>query len=146
MIDTINEISTREDERNEFVKMCEKYSKEHVERINKCLSLKRNKVSNSRMSEDLKKMFNNELFSDVTFKVENEMIHAHKVTNNNIINNKSQNQSFTMRDCDQSFDCVFEDTSHFLFLFDCLGCDLFTIRIFSCTLSWRNASINLTTN
>jgi hypothetical protein len=23
---------------------------------------------------------------------------------------------------------------------------LFTIRIFSCTLSWRNASINLTTN
>jgi hypothetical protein len=99
MIDTINEIST-EDERNEFVKMCEKYSKEHVERINKCLSLKRNKVSNSRMSEDLKKMFNNELFSDVTFKVENEMIHAHKVINYN----KSQNQSFSMRNCDQSFD------------------------------------------
>jgi hypothetical protein len=67
--------------------MCEKYSKEHVERINKCLSLKRNKVSNSRMSEDLK-MFNNELFSDVTFKVENEMIHAHKVIN---INNTTTN-------------------------------------------------------
>jgi hypothetical protein len=31
VIDTINEISTKEDERNEFVKMCEKYSKEHVE-------------------------------------------------------------------------------------------------------------------
>lgn len=105
MIDTINEISTKEDERNEFVKMCEKYSKEHVERINKCLLLKRNIVSNSRMSEDLKKMFNNELFSDVTFKVENEMIHAHKVINNNN-NNKSQNQSLTMRNCDQSFDCV----------------------------------------
>jgi hypothetical protein len=111
VIDTINEISTKEDERNEFVKMCEKYSKEHVERINKCLSLKRNKISNSRMREDLK-MFNNELFSDVTIKVENEMIHAHKVINNN---NKSQNQSLTMRNCDQSFDCVFEDTSHFLF-------------------------------
>jgi hypothetical protein len=82
VIDTINEISKKEDERNEFVKMCEKYSKEHVERINKCLSLKRNKVPNSRMNEDLK-MFNNELFSDVTFKVENEMIHAHKVINNN---------------------------------------------------------------
>jgi lysyl-tRNA synthetase class II len=114
MIDTINEISTKENERNEFVKMCEKYSKEHVERINKCLSLKRNIVSNSRMSEDLKKMFNNELFSDVTFKVENEMIHAHKVINNNNNNNKSQNQSLTMRNCDQSFG-VFEDTSHFLF-------------------------------
>jgi lysyl-tRNA synthetase class II len=87
-IDTINEISTKEDERNEFVKMCEKYSKEHVERINKCLSLKRSIVSNSRMNEDLKKMFNNELFSDVTFKVENEMIHAHKVNNNNNNNNK----------------------------------------------------------
>jgi 2-keto-3-deoxy-galactonokinase len=97
------------------------------------------------MSEDLKKMFNNnELFSDVTFKVENEMINAHKVINNNN-NNTSQNQLFTMRNCDQSFDCVFEDTSHFLFV--CLlGCDLFTIRIFSCTLSWRNASINSTTN
>jgi lysyl-tRNA synthetase class II len=83
VIDTINEISTKEDERNEFVKMCEKYSKEHVERINKCLSLKKIIVSNSRMSEDLKKMFNNELFSDVTFKVENETIHAHKVINNN---------------------------------------------------------------
>jgi hypothetical protein len=83
VIDTINKISTKEDERNEFVKMSEKYSKEHVERINKCLSLKRNKVSNSRMSEDLKKMFNNKLFSDVTFKVENEMIHAHKVINSN---------------------------------------------------------------
>jgi hypothetical protein len=112
VIDIINEISTKEDERNEFVKMCEKYSKEHVERINKCLPLKRNKVSNSRMSEDLK-IFNNELFSDVTFKVGNEIIHAHKVINNN---NKSQNQLFTMRNCDQSFDCVFEDTSHFLFV------------------------------
>jgi hypothetical protein len=92
VIDTINEISTREDERNEFVKMCEKYSKEHVERINKCLSLKRNILSNSRMNEDLKKMFNNnELFSDVTFKVENEMIHAHKVINNN--NNNNNNES-----------------------------------------------------
>jgi NCAIR mutase (PurE)-related protein len=101
MIDTIHEIST-EDERNEFVKMCENYSKEHVERINKCLSLKRNIASNSRMSEDLK-MFNNDLFSDVTFKVENEMIDAHKVINN-INNNKSQIQSFTMRNCDQSFD------------------------------------------
>jgi hypothetical protein len=70
MVDTINEISTKEDEGNEFVKMCEKYSKEHVERINKCLSLKRKIVSNSRMGEDLKKMFNNnELFSDVTFKL-----------------------------------------------------------------------------
>jgi NCAIR mutase (PurE)-related protein len=102
MIDTIHEIST-EDERNEFVKMCENYSKEHVERINKCLSLKRNIASNSRMSEDLK-MFNNDLFSDVTFKVENEMIDAHKVVNNN--NKKSQNQLFIMRNCDQSFDCV----------------------------------------
>jgi hypothetical protein len=101
VIDTINEIST-EDERKEFVKVFEKYSKEHVERINKCLSLKRNKVSNSRMSEDLMKMFNNELFSDVAFKVENEMIHAHKV----ISNIKSQIQSFTMRNCDQTFDCV----------------------------------------
>jgi hypothetical protein len=124
--------------------MCEKYSKEHVERINKCLSLKRNIASNSRMSEDLKKMFNNQLFSDVTFKVENEMIHAHKVININNNINKSQNQSFTMKNCDQSFDCVFEDTSHFDFV--CLGCDLFTIRIFSCTLSWRNSSINSTTN
>jgi hypothetical protein len=35
VIDTINVISTKEDKRNEFVKMCEKYSKEHVERINK---------------------------------------------------------------------------------------------------------------
>jgi hypothetical protein len=119
--------------------MCEKYSKEHVERINKCLSLKKIKASNSRMSKDLVLMFNNELFSDVTFKVENEMIHAHKVIN--IYNNKSQKQSFTMRNCDQSIDCVFEDTSHFLFvcLIVCLGCDLLTIRIFSCTLSWRNA-------
>jgi NCAIR mutase (PurE)-related protein len=99
VIDTINEISTKEDERNEFVKMCEKYSKEHVERINKCLSLKRNILSNSRMSEDLKKMFNNQLFSDVKFKVKNETIHAHKVININ--NNKSQNQSLTMRNCDQ---------------------------------------------
>jgi hypothetical protein len=41
VIDTINGISTKEDERNGFVKMCEKYSKEHVERINKCLLLKR---------------------------------------------------------------------------------------------------------
>jgi hypothetical protein len=103
VIDTINDISTKEDERNEFVKMCEKYSKEHVERINKYLSLKRNKVSNSRMSEDLKKMFNNELFSDVTFKVGNEMIHAHKVINNN--NNNSQYQSFIMINCDLVF-CV----------------------------------------
>jgi hypothetical protein len=86
MIDKINEIST-EDERNEFVKICEKYSKEHVESINKCLSLKRNIASNSRMNEDLKKMFNNELFSDVTFKVENEMIHAHKVINNRATSN-----------------------------------------------------------
>jgi lysyl-tRNA synthetase class II len=109
MIDTLNEIST-EDERNEFMKMCEKYSKEHVERINKCLSLKRNIASNSRMNEDLKKMFKNELFSDVTFKVENEMIHAHKVINNN----KSQNQSFSMRNCDQSFDCVWRYFSFFL--------------------------------
>jgi NCAIR mutase (PurE)-related protein len=101
MIDTLNEIST-EAEKNEFVKMCEKYSKEHVDRINKCLSLKRNIASNSRMSEDLKKMFNNELFSDVTFKVENEIIHAHKVINYN----KSQNQLFTMRNCDLLFDCV----------------------------------------
>jgi hypothetical protein len=116
MIDTVDEILTKEDERNEFVKMCEKYSKEHVERISKCLSWKRNILSNSRMSEDLKKMFNNQLFSDVTLKVENEMIHAHKVINNN--NNTSQNQSLTMKNCDQSFDCVFEDTSHFLF--DCL--------------------------
>jgi hypothetical protein len=119
VINTINEISTKEDERNEFMKMCEKYSKEHVERINKCLSLKRKIVSNSRMSEDLKKMFNTELFSDVTFKIDNEMIHAHKVinnnNNNNNNNNKSQNQSLTLRNCDQSFDCVFEDTSHFLF-------------------------------
>jgi hypothetical protein len=90
VIETINEISTKEDERNEFVKMCEKYSKEHVERINKCLSWKRNILSNSRMNEDLKKMFNNEMFSDVTFKVGNEMIHAHKVINNSN-NNKSQN-------------------------------------------------------
>jgi hypothetical protein len=111
VIDTINEISIREDERKEFMKMCEKYSKEHVERINKCLSLKRNIAPNSRMSEDMKKIFNNKLFSDVIFKVENEMIYAHKVINNN--NNKSQNQSLTMRNCDQSFDCVFEDTSHF---------------------------------
>jgi hypothetical protein len=65
------------------------------------------------MSEDLKKMFNNKLFSDVTFKIGNEMIHAHKVINNN---NKSQNKSLTMRNCDQSFDSVFEDTSHFLFV------------------------------
>jgi hypothetical protein len=106
VIDTIDEISTKEDERNEFVTMCEKYSKEHVERINKCLSLKRNKVSNLRMSEDLEKMFNNELFSDVTFKVKNETIHAHKVINSNNNNNKSQNQSLTMRNCDRLFDCV----------------------------------------
>jgi hypothetical protein len=97
VIDIINEISTK-DERNEFVKMCEKYSKKHVKRIKKCLSLKRNIVS--RMSEDLKKMFNNKLLSDVTFKVENEMIHAHKVINNI----KSQNQLVTVRNCDQSFD------------------------------------------
>jgi hypothetical protein len=54
--------------------MFEKYSKEHVERINKCLSLKRNIASNSGMSEDLKKLFNNELFSVVIFKVENEIL------------------------------------------------------------------------
>jgi hypothetical protein len=36
--------------------------------------------------------------------------------------------------------------SFFVWLFVCLGCDLLTIRIFSCTLSWRNAWINLTTN
>jgi hypothetical protein len=68
-----------ENQRDEFVKMCEEYASEHVPRIKTFLSLKKNNIIDSKMNSDMKKMFNNERFSDVAFKVDKETIKAHKV-------------------------------------------------------------------
>jgi glycerate-2-kinase len=62
----------------EFVKVCEKYGREHATRIKEYLSSKRI-ITPSQMKRDLRKMVNNQLFSDVSFKVNNEIIHSHKV-------------------------------------------------------------------
>jgi hypothetical protein len=67
-------------EHDQFVKMCEKYAREHVERIKQFLSKGWSSIP-STMKNDLRKMMNNSMFSDVSFKLNNnnQIIHLHKV-------------------------------------------------------------------
>jgi hypothetical protein len=66
-------------EQDQFVKMCEKYAREHVERIKQFLSNGWSSIT-STMKNDLRKMMNNSMFSDVSFKLNNnQIIHLHKV-------------------------------------------------------------------
>jgi hypothetical protein len=66
-------------EHNQFVKVCEKYAREHVEHIKQFLSNEWSSIPSS-MKNDLRKMMNNSMFSDVSFKLNNnQIIHLHKV-------------------------------------------------------------------
>jgi hypothetical protein len=77
----VNEIVSKiaKNEHDQFVKMCEKYAREHVERIKQFLSNGWSSITSS-MKNDLRKMMNNSMFSDVSFKLNNnQIIHLHKV-------------------------------------------------------------------
>jgi hypothetical protein len=77
VITSVNQIS--EFHYDEFLKICEKYAMEHMQRIKKYLSLKYSGILTSNISKDLEKMVHNELFVDVKFKVNSDLIKAHKV-------------------------------------------------------------------
>jgi hypothetical protein len=78
VIEIVSKIA--KNEHDQFVKVCEKYAREHVERIKKFLSKGWSSIPSS-MKNDLRKMMNNSMFSDVSFKLinNNQIIHLHKV-------------------------------------------------------------------
>jgi hypothetical protein len=77
VIEIVSKIA--KNEHDQFVKMCEKYVREHVERIKQFLSNERSSIPLT-MKNDLRKMMNTSMFSDVSFKLKNnQIIHLHKV-------------------------------------------------------------------
>jgi len=78
--DTIDPVAKFSSNDEDFVKLCENYAKEHMQHIEQFLSGQQYvSAPKSRMSNDMRKIFNDERFSDVTFKINNEIIKAHKV-------------------------------------------------------------------
>jgi hypothetical protein len=78
VIEIVSKIA--KNEHDQFVKVCEKYAREHVGHIKQFLSNGWSSTA-STMKNDLRKMMNNSIFSDVSFKLNNnnQIIHLHKV-------------------------------------------------------------------
>jgi hypothetical protein len=76
--DVIDYALVQEEFYREFIEICEKYAEEHVPRITEELLLTRVRTP-STMHTDFSKLFNNQLFADVTFSVGGDLFYAHKV-------------------------------------------------------------------